>query len=90
MKIFVGKKASIGAASTILGGVTIGELAMIGAGALVIKNVPSRALVIGTPAKITGWLNDDGTKMVEDNGKFIDSSGQKWYIEEDQLIKEQN
>jgi acetyltransferase-like isoleucine patch superfamily enzyme len=53
--------ASIGAGAIILGGVTIGEFAMVGAGALVTKNVPSRALVVGTPAKIIGWLNDDGS-----------------------------
>lgn len=46
------KGASIGANATILPGVTIGELAMIGAGAVVTKDVPARAVVVGNPAKI--------------------------------------
>lgn len=51
--------ASIGANSTILPGITIGEKAMIGAGAVVIKDVPSHAVVIGNPAKIIRYLEND-------------------------------
>jgi acetyltransferase-like isoleucine patch superfamily enzyme len=47
----VGKRASIGSGATILCGVTIGEEALIGAGAVVTKNVPARAVVAGNPAK---------------------------------------
>lgn len=50
-KITIKKCASIGAASTILGGVTIGENAMIGAGSLVTKNIPPNELWFGSPAK---------------------------------------
>ena len=48
--------ASIGANATILPGLTIGEGAMIGAGAVVIKNIPPYAIVIGNPAVITGYV----------------------------------
>ncbi len=48
--------ASIGANATILPGVTIGESAMIGAGSVVTKDVPSKAVVVGNPAKIIRFL----------------------------------
>ena len=48
----VKKGASIGSSATILAGVTIGEYAMVGAGAVVTKNVPDRTIVAGNPAKV--------------------------------------
>ncbi len=84
-KTLIKKNASIGAEAIILGGVTIGEFAMVGAGALVTKNVPSRALVIGTPAKIIGWLNDDGSKMEIKDNYFVDTSGTSWCVENEEL-----
>ena len=51
----VKKGASIGANSVILPGVTIGEDALVGAGSVVTKDVPSRAIVAGNPARITGY-----------------------------------
>jgi UDP-2-acetamido-3-amino-2,3-dideoxy-glucuronate N-acetyltransferase len=51
--------ASIGANATLLAGVTIGEKAMVGAGAVVTKDVPARAVVVGNPAKIMKYLEDD-------------------------------
>jgi acetyltransferase-like isoleucine patch superfamily enzyme len=44
--------ASIGTGATILGGIRIGKNAMVGAGAVVTKNVPENAVVVGNPAKI--------------------------------------
>jgi len=55
----VGKRASIGSNSTILCGVTIGENAIVGAGSVVTKNVPARAIVAGNPAKVLRYLKDD-------------------------------
>lgn len=49
--------ASIGANATILAGITIGRNAMIGAGAVVTKNVPPNAIVVGNPARITGYVS---------------------------------
>jgi acetyltransferase-like isoleucine patch superfamily enzyme len=51
----VKKGASIGANSVILPGVTIGEEALVGAGSVVTKDVPSRAIVAGNPARIVGY-----------------------------------
>jgi len=67
--------ASVGAAATILGGITIGKYSMVGAGAVVTKNVPDHALVYGNPAVIKGWVNENGEVLqpVKDN-LFKDSS----------------
>ena len=86
-KTVIKKNASIGAGAIILGGVTIGEFAMVGAGALVTKSVPSRALVLGTPAKISGWLNDDGSKMEIQEDCFIDNIGNLWHVINNELKK---
>lgn len=58
--IKIGKAASIGANATILGDITIGEYALIGAGAVVTKNVPAFSLVVGNPAKIIGKVDEHG------------------------------
>ncbi len=50
--------ASIGANATLLPGITIGERAMVGAGAVVTKDVPAEAVVVGNPAKIVRYLDD--------------------------------
>lgn len=53
----IGRGASIGANATILPGVTIGQYAMIGAGAVVTRSVPPHAIVVGNPARITGYVS---------------------------------
>lgn len=57
--ITIKKGASVGANATLLPGVVIGENAMIGAGAVVVKDVPDRAVVVGNPARIIRYLADD-------------------------------
>lgn len=59
----VRKGASIGANATIVCGNDIGEYAFIGAGAVVTKEVPSYALVIGNPARQSGWMSEFGHKL---------------------------
>lgn len=86
-KTIIKYKASLGAASIILGGIEIGAFAMVAAGALVTRNVPERALVMGSPARVVGWLNDDGSKMTEDNGLFTDIEGNHWKAEDNILKK---
>ena len=56
MRILIKKGASIGANATILGGITIGEYAMIGAGSVVTKDVPDYGLFYGNPAHQRGWI----------------------------------
>ncbi len=62
-KTVVKKGASIGANATILPGVTIGEYALIGAGALISKDVPKHAVVIGNPPRIHGWICKCGSTI---------------------------
>lgn len=57
------KGCSIGANATILCGITIGEYALIGAGATVTRNVPPYALMYGVPAKRRGWVSRAGNKL---------------------------
>ncbi|MFN9112228.1 MAG: acyltransferase, partial [Bacteroidota bacterium] len=60
LKTHVGKGASIGANATIVCGHDIGPYAFIGAGAVVTKTVPAYALVVGNPARQTGWVSEYG------------------------------
>ena len=62
-KTHVGNGASIGANATIVCGHDIGNFAFIGAGAVVTKNVPDYALLVGNPAKQIGWMSEYGHKL---------------------------
>jgi len=59
----VRKGATIGANATIVCGIEIGKYAFIGAGAVVTKNIPDYALVVGNPARQTGWMSEFGHKL---------------------------
>lgn len=61
----VKKGASLGANATIVCGITVGRYALVGAGAVVTKNVPDHALVAGNPARQTGWMCKCGEKLDE-------------------------
>lgn len=58
----VKKGATLGANCTIVCGVTIGKYAFVGAGAVVTKDVPDYALVVGVPAKQIGWMDEEGIR----------------------------
>lgn len=62
-KTLVKKGASIGANATIVCGHDIGEYAFIGAGAVVTRNVPAYALLVGNPARQTGWMSEYGHRL---------------------------
>ena len=86
--LIVHKGASIGAGSTILGGIEVGEYALIGAGSLVTKNVKPFALVIGHPAKQVGWVNEMGQKLNEKLDGFWECpNGIKYKVVEGELRK---
>lgn len=61
LKTLVRRGASIGSGATILGGVTIGKSAIIGAGSVVTKDVPANAVVAGNPARVLRYLTDKPT-----------------------------
>lgn len=63
MDTVVKKGASIGANATIVCGKTIGEFAFIGAGAVITKDVPAYALVVGNPGKRIGWMCECGERL---------------------------
>lgn len=80
----VKKGASIGANSTIVCGVTIGRYAFIGAGAVVTKDVPDYALVMGNPAKQVGWMCECGEKF-DSSGDCKVCGGKNPMVEEKQI-----
>ena len=57
-KTLVKKSASIGANATILCGITIGKYSLIGAGSVVLNDVPDYALIVGNPGKQIGWVDE--------------------------------
>lgn len=63
LKTLVGKGATIGANATVVCGHNIGEYAFIGAGAVVTKDIPPYALVVGNPARQTGWMSEYGHRL---------------------------
>jgi UDP-2-acetamido-3-amino-2,3-dideoxy-glucuronate N-acetyltransferase len=65
-KTLVKRGATIGANATILCGIVVGEYAFIGAGAVVTRDVPPHALMIGNPARRTGWMSRAGEKLGSD------------------------
>ncbi len=69
----VRRGATIGANATIVCGVTIGRYALIGAGAVVTKDVPDYALMVGVPARQVGWISRHGHRLTEkdEDGNWI-------------------
>jgi UDP-2-acetamido-3-amino-2,3-dideoxy-glucuronate N-acetyltransferase len=65
-RTLVRRGATIGANATILCGVTIGEFAFIGAGAVVTRDAQAHALMVGSPARRTGWVSRAGEKLAAD------------------------
>ncbi len=79
----VKKGASIGANATVICGVTLGEYCLIGAGAVVTKDVPDFALVVGNPAKYLGWVSKRGIRLhFDEKGEAVCSeSGERYKLE---------
>lgn len=88
-KTHVGKGASIGANATIVCGHDIGEYAFIGAGAVVTKNVPPFALVVGNPAKQIGWVGEYGHRLDFDVAGIAvcPESNQEYKLENNSVIR---
>lgn len=89
MKTHVGKGATIGANATIVCGHNIGKYAFIGAGAVVTKEIPDYALVVGNPAKQIGWMSEYGHRLeFDENGLAICiESGDEYKIENNKVSK---
>lgn len=89
IETFVEKGASIGANATIICGVRIGKYALIGAGAVVTKNVLPYSLVVGNPARPLGWVSEYGHRLSFNNEDIAicPESSEKYKIENDRVIK---
>lgn len=86
----VKKGASIGANATIICGHTIGSFAFIGAGAVVTEDVLDYALVIGNPARQTGWVSEYGHKLDFDTSGIAvcPESGQRYHLSDGKVTRE--
>ena len=85
----VKKGATIGANATIVCGVTLGEYCFIGAGAVVTKNVAPYALVVGNPARQTGWMSEYGHRLQfdEQGAATCPESGEKYLLSDNSVKK---
>lgn len=87
----VKRGATLGANCTIVCGVTIGEFAFVGAGAVVNKDVPAYALMVGVPARHIGWMSEFGEQLdlpVAGNGEAACAhTGTKYVLSDGQLSK---
>ena len=86
---YIKKGVSLGANCTIICGVTVEKFAFVAAGAVINKDVPAYALMVGVPAKQIGWMSEYGERLnlpVSGNAKTIcKHTGQKYVLKNDQL-----
>lgn len=80
---------TVGANATIVCGVTVGEFAFVGAGAVVTHDVPAYALVMGNPAGQTGWVSERGLRLhFNEAGEAVcPESGERYVLEADRVKK---
>lgn len=87
---FVKRGATLGANSTIVCGVTIGEYAFVGAGAVITRDVSPHALVAGNPARQIGWVSRHGERLdlplVGECEALCPSTGERYGLREDRLV----
>lgn len=88
-RTIVGKGATIGANATIVCGHNIGAFAFIGAGAVITKDVPAYALLVGNPATQIGWMSEYGQRLVfdESNTAICSESGEKYSLSNGNVSK---
>lgn len=84
-KTLVKRGASIGANATVVCGVTLGEFCFVGAGAVVTADVESYALVVGVPARRTGWVCRCGVQLLAGDAPECQACGSKYELHADRL-----
>lgn len=82
------KGASLGANCTIVCGITVNEYAFIGAGTVIIRDVPAYALMVGNPARQIAWMCNCGVKLLGKGPEFTCSACGRKYIEENKILRE--
>jgi UDP-2-acetamido-3-amino-2,3-dideoxy-glucuronate N-acetyltransferase len=88
LKTIVKKGATIGANSTIICGNTLGEYCLVGAGAVITKDVKPYALVIGNPARQIGWVSEYGNRLIfEHDIAICPESSQKYQFKNENIIR---
>ena len=87
--VVVGDGASLGARCVIIAGVRVGSWAMVGAGAVVTRDVPAHALVLGLPAKQVGWVGRAGDRLdQEQDGTWVcPRTGARHQVVDDELVE---
>lgn len=87
-KTLVQRGATIGANATIVCGLRIGRYAFIGAGAVVTKDVPDYALIVGNPARQLGWMSENGQRLdFNEAGKAVCAESGEAYELKDGAVK---
>ena len=83
------KGTSVGANATIVCGITLGEYCFIGAGAVVTKDVPAFALMVGNPARQKGWMSEYGHKLHfdENNKATCEESKQEYKLDQNAVTR---
>ncbi len=86
--VTVGKGASIGARAVCIAPVVIGEWATVAAGAVVTKDVPAYAVVVGVPARQAGWVGEAGHPLKQDDGGtwLCPATGRRYVEADGQLL----
>ncbi|MFO7998508.1 MAG: DapH/DapD/GlmU-related protein [Bacteroidales bacterium] len=89
VRTMVREGATIGANATIVCGIEIGRFSFIGAGAVVIRNVPAYALVVGNPARQIGWMSEYGHRLLfDEKGCAVCPESGKSYALENGIVKQ--
>lgn len=90
MQTLVRKGATIGANATIICGNEIGAYAFVGAGAVITRNVPDYALVVGNPSRQIGWMSEFGHRLIfdENDRAVCDETGDVYVLDNNIVRKE--
>lgn len=87
LSTLVKRGASLGSGAIVLAGVTVGEFAMVGAGAVVTRDVPPYSLVIGSPARIAGWVCQCGQPLEFQGGNASCSHCSMAFVRACEVVK---
>ena len=86
--VTIGEGAAIGARAVCVAPVTVGRWALVAAGAVVTKDVPDFALVVGVPARRVGWVGRAGRPLVADGGAWVCPATGASFTERDGVLVE--
>jgi acetyltransferase-like isoleucine patch superfamily enzyme len=88
--VTIGRGAAIGARAVCVAPVTIGEWATVAAGAVVVKDVPAHALVVGVPARRVGWVGEAGAPLRQEGAQWVCPLTGARYEEHEDTIRKAN